>query len=164
MMSWYHLNVSIHIFAALVWLGGMFFLALVGAPVLRKVESPHLRAQLFKVLGERFRTVGWICIITLLVTGLVNLQLRGFLAAHVLGSGAFWATPYGRALAIKLVAVLAMLILQVIHDFFHGPAASRATPGTPEALRMRRTAALMARVSAVLGIIVVLAAVRLARP
>lgn len=164
MMSWYHLNVSIHIFAALVWLGGMFFLALVGAPVLRKVESPQLRAQLFKVLGERFRTVGWICIITLLVTGLVNLQLRGFLAAHVLGSGAFWATPYGRALAIKLVAVLAMLILQVIHDFFHGPAASRATPGTPEALRMRRTAALMARVSAVLGIIVVLAAVRLARP
>ena len=163
-MSGYLINVSVHVFAALIWLGGMFFLALVGAPVLRKVESPQLRAQLFKVLGERFRTVGWICIITLLITGLLNLHFRGFLSMDVLGSGRFWATSYGKTLALKLTAVLGMLILQIIHDFFHGPAASRATAGTPEALRMRRTAAMMARISAILGIIVVLAAVRLTRP
>ena len=162
-MSWYHLNVSIHVFAALVWLGGMFFLALVGAPALRTIESPALRAQLFKVLGERFRTVGWVCIILLLITGLLNLQFRGLLSAQLF-NGSFWATSYGRALALKLLAVLFMLVLQTIHDFFHGPAASRSTPGTPEALRMRRQAAMMARVSALLGILVVLTAVRLARP
>ena len=33
-MSWYYLNVTAHVFAALLWLGGMFFLATVGAPVL----------------------------------------------------------------------------------------------------------------------------------
>ena len=162
-MSWYHLNVSIHVFAALIWLGGMFFLALVGAPALRTVESPHLRAQLFKVLGERFRTVGWVCIIILLITGLLNLQFRGLLSSQLF-NGAFWATSYGKTLAFKLLAVLGMLILQTIHDFFHGPAASRATPGTEQALRMRRTAAMMARMSAILGVIVVLAAVKLARP
>ena len=51
-MSWYLVNVTIHVFAALFWLGGMFFLALVGAPVLRKVEPPELRARLFQQLGR----------------------------------------------------------------------------------------------------------------
>jgi copper resistance protein D len=162
-MSWYHINVSIHVFAALVWLGGMFFLALVGAPALRTIDSPALRAQLFKVLGERFRAVGWLCIIILLITGVLNLYFRGLLSGQLVSS-AFWATSYGKTLALKLLAVLGMLIIQTIHDFFHGPAASRAAPGSEHAIRMRRTAASMARISAILGIIVVLAAVRLARP
>lgn len=33
----YYLTVSIHLLAALFWLGGMFFLALVGAPALRRL-------------------------------------------------------------------------------------------------------------------------------
>lgn len=162
-MSWYHINVSVHVFAALVWLGGMFFLALVGAPVLRTIESPALRAQLFRALGERFRTVGWVCIAILLVTGLLNLHYRGFLSGQLL-SATFWATPYGKTLAVKLFAVLAMLAVQTIHDFVHGPVASRALPGSEDAARLRRRAAIMARVSAVLGLVVLLAAVRLARP
>ena len=163
-MSAYLLNVTLHIFAALIWLGGMFFLALVGAPALRTVESPHLRAQLFKIIGERFRTVGWVCIAVLLITGLLNLHFRGFLSWTMLGSGNFWGSSYGKALAVKLIAVTGMLIIQTVHDFFHGPAASRLAPGSEQALRMRRHAALMARVSAILGVIVVLAAVRLTRP
>ena len=43
-LSAYHLNVFVHLMAALVWLGGMFFLAVVGAPVLRGVDPPRLRA------------------------------------------------------------------------------------------------------------------------
>src|SRR5690554_4486628 len=50
-MSLYHLNVTLHVLAALLWLGGMFFLAVVGAPVLRKVEPAALRARLFQELG-----------------------------------------------------------------------------------------------------------------
>lgn len=163
-MSLYIINVTLHVFAALIWLGGIFFLALVGAPALRTVEPPPLRAQLFKEVGARFRTVGWICIIVLLITGLLNLRFRGFLSWDMLGSARLWSTPYGKMLAVKLLAVTGMLVIQTVHDFFHGPAASRAAPGSEQALKMRRSAALMARVSAVLGIIVVLAAVRLARP
>jgi uncharacterized membrane protein len=161
-MSAYHINVSIHIFAALIWLGGMFFFALVGAPALRTIESPELRAWLFKVLGERFRTVGWVCIVILLITGLLNLQFRGLLSAQLF-DGAFWATSYGKTLAVKLLAVLAMLVIQSIHDFHHGPAASRAEPGSAEALRLRKRASVLARASALLGIVVVLAAVMLTR-
>ncbi len=164
MPALYFVNVSIHLLAALVWLGGMLFLAIVGAPVLRKVEPPPLRQQLFQVLGVRFAQVGWVCIAILVATGIVNLHYRGFLQWNgVLGSGAFWATGVGRDLAIKLGAVAAMIVVSSVHDFILGPHAGRATPGSPEALRLRRNAALLARVNSLLGVVVVLAAVRLAR-
>lgn len=162
-MSLYFINVTVHVLAALLWLGGMFFLAVVGAPVLRTVEPPALRAQLFRRLGEQFRKVGWVAITVLVITGTLNLYFHGVLSLTVLSDGAFWTTPYGRALGWKLGAVAAMLIVQAIHDFIVGPAASRLPTGSPELLRVRRRAAMLARASAVLGVIVVIAAVRLAR-
>jgi putative copper export protein len=162
-MSLYHVNVTIHLLAALLWLGGIFFLAVVGAPVLRRVEPPELRAALFRELGARFRSVGWACIVVLLVTGVLNLHFRGVLTLATLASPDFWSTRYGTALAWKLAAVAGMLALQAVHDFVTGPAASRLQPGSPAMLKARRRAALLARGSALLGIVVVLAAVRLAR-
>ena len=161
-MSLYYLNVTVHVLAALLWLGGMFFLAAVGAPALRELDAP-LRAELFRRLGEQFRRVGWVAIGVLILTGIANLQFRGMLSWDVLGSGAFWATSYGHALAWKLGAVAAMLVASAVHDFMLGPAASRARPGTPEAVRLRRRAAQLARLNALAGVIVVIAAVRLAR-
>lgn len=162
-MSLYFINVTLHVFAALLWLGGMFFLAVVGAPVLRSVEPAELRALLFRRLGEQFRIVGWIAIAILLITGTLNLYLLGILAPEVLGSADFWSSGYGHSLAWKLGAVTAMLTVQAVHDFKVGPAAARLTPGSPEALRTRRRAVQLARLSALFGIIVVIAAVRLAR-
>jgi uncharacterized membrane protein len=152
------------VLAALLWLGGMFFLGVVGAPVLRAVEPPELRQRLFHALGVRFRTVGWVAIGVLLVTGALNLHLRGMLRwAGVLGERAFWETPFGHALAAKLVAVAVMLVVSGVHDFVLGPAAGRARPGSADAIALRRRAALLARVNALVGLVVVLAAVRLAR-
>jgi len=159
----YYLNVSIHLLAAFLWLGGMFFLAAVGAPVLRKVEPPALRAQLFRQLGEQFRRVGWIAIGVLLVTGVINLYFRGLLSADVWSRGAFWSTSLGTALAWKLGAVTVMVAISGFHDFISGPAASRMQAGSPEALRARRNASLLARVNALVGVVLVIAAVRLAR-
>jgi copper resistance protein D len=163
MRAFYLASVSLHVLAAMLWLGGMFFFALVGAPVLRSVEPPPLRARLFRAAGERFRTVGWSCIAVLLVTGILNLHFRGVLSTAALGSGSFWSAPWGRVLAAKLIAVGAMLAVSALHDFVHGPAASRLAPGSPEAARARGRAARWARVNAILGILVVLIAVRLAR-
>lgn len=162
-MSLYHLNVTLHILAALLWLGGMFFLGVVGAPVLRRVEPPALRAALFRDLGLRFRGVGWFAIGVLLLTGVGNLWFRGLLHWDTLTAADFWATPYGHALGWKLAAVTTMIVISAVHDFILGPAASAARAGTPEALRWRRWAALLARVNAFVGLIVVIAAVRLAR-
>jgi copper resistance protein D len=159
----YWVSVTMHVLAALLWLGGMFFLALVGAPALRTLD-PALRQRLFRDLGSRFRKVGWVSLAVLIVTGMLNLYYRGWLHWEgALGDATFWRTATGAALAWKLGAVAAMLVVQGIHDFALGPASSRAIAGSTEALLLRRRAALLARASALLGLVIVIAAVRLAR-
>jgi putative copper export protein len=147
----------------MLWLGGMFFLALVGAPVLRRVEPAPLRADLFRRLGARFRTVGWMAIAVLIGTGALNLHLRGLLNGETLGDPAFWGRPYGRTLGWKLGLVLAMTTLSALHDFVLGPRVSRLAIGSPAALAARRRVAWLARANAALGVALVAVAVRLAR-
>lgn len=160
----YWISVTLHILAAMFWLGGMLFLGVVGAPVLRAVEPASLRQALFEALGVRFRSAGWVAIALLLVTGLLNLYYRGLLAwSGVLGDAAFWRTALGHALAFKLAAVVLMTVVAAFHDFVLGPAAGRAIAGSSEALRLRRNAAMLARVNALVGVALVVAAVRLAR-
>lgn len=159
----YYLSVSLHVLAALLWLGGMFFLAVVGAPVLRDLDSAPLRARLFQALGARFRAVGWACIVVLVITGFTNLHFRGLLDADLLADAGFWASPYGTALSWKLGAVTAMILTSALHDFWLGPAAKDAGRGKPRADRMRRVSSWVARINALLGVVVVLAAIRLAR-
>ena len=160
----YYVNVTIHVLAAMLWLGGMLFLGIVGAPVLRGVEPVELRQRLFHQLGLRFRAIGWWAISALVVTGLVNLYYRGWLRwSGVLGAVDFWRTAPGHALCVKLVAVVAMLVVSAVHDFVLGPRAGRMTAGSARAVQLRRRAALLARINALLGVVVVAAAVRLAR-
>ncbi len=161
----YYANVSVHVLAALIWLGGMFFFALVGAPVLRAVEPAALRRDLFDQLGRRFRSVGWITLGVLLVTGTVNLHFRGLLHWNgIWNNAAFWRSGYGTALAIKLVTVALMLVVEGYHDWVLGPRAGHAPTGSIEAATLRAQASRWARVAALSGIVIVIAAVRLARP
>lgn len=164
MTTFYYVSVTVHVLAAMLWLGGMFFLGVVGAPVLRAVEPPALRQQLFQQLGMRARSLGWWAIVILLITGTLNVYFRGWLHWNgVLGEPAFWRTTTGVALAVKLIAVATMVMISAIHDFVLGPMAGRMKAGSPEAIAFRRRAALLARANALLGIIIVVAAVRLAR-
>ena len=162
-MSLYLLSVTLHVLAAFVWLGGLFFLAGVGAPVLRQLEPPELRARLFRDIGTRFRRIGWMAIALLLLTGLGNLHFGGLLRTDVLGDPGFWTRPYGRTLGWKIGLVAAMVGLAALHDFVLGPRASRLPPGSPEARGARRRAAWLARVNTLLGIVLIVVAVRLVR-
>jgi hypothetical protein len=54
-------------------------------------------------------------------------------------------------------------MMSAVHDFGLGPAAARAQSGSPAALALRRWSAWIARVNALLGLILVVAAVRVAR-
>ncbi len=162
MPALYYASVTVHIVAAMLWLGGMLFLAVVAAPELRRVDA-ELRRLLYQRLGERFRTVGWVCIALLLATGVLNLHYRGFLATGVLGNPAFWNTAFGRALALKLSMVGLMVVASALHDFWLGPAAGRVGAGSPEAQRRNRLASWLARVNALAGLVLIYAAARLAR-
>jgi copper resistance protein D len=160
--SVYFVIVSVHVLAAIVWLGGMIFFALV-APILREIEDDALRAQLFDRLGRRFRVVGWICIGAMLVTGVEQLRTRGWWGAEVWSDAAFWSTRAGTALAWKLATVTFMIVVQALHDFWLGPAAGQAAPGSDEAGALRVKASWLARVNALAGLFLIYFAVRLAR-
>ncbi len=161
-MSFYLVNVTIHVLAAFVWLGGLFFLGIM-APTLRRIEPPALRAELFSKIGTQFRSVGWVAICVLLATGVLNLHFDGVLKGEMLGSRAFWTSAYGRVLGWKLLAVTGIVVGSALHDFVYGPKASRAEVGSAEALVLRRRAVWIARVNALFGLILLVAAIRLTR-
>ena len=162
MSTAHHLTVTVHVLAAMVWLGGMMAFAIL-APALRSVEDEALRQRIFHLLGVRFRTVGWVCIAVLVVTGVGQLHFRAWWGAAFWGAPGLWRTGLGAALGWKLGTVAIMVGVQAVHDFWLGPRAGRARPGTDEARVLRRRAALFARANAVLGLLLVYFAVRLAR-
>jgi hypothetical protein len=57
-----------------------------------------------------------------------------------------------------------MLVVEGYHDWVLGPRAGQAVAGSDEAAALRKRASLYARVAALCGIVIVVAAVRLARP
>lgn len=102
----------LHLAAAITWIGGMLFIALVLVPVTRGLDDVALRRRLVQATGRRFRVVGWIALGVLVATGLVNLALR----PELLGVPRFWA---------KAALVVAALVLSAVHDFVLGPRAGR---------------------------------------
>ncbi len=161
----YHLSVFIHIVAAMVWIGGMLFLALVVVPVVRLPRFARLKMPLIHQLGLRFRMLGWITLPLLVLTGITNLFLRGYRWRHFLDAS-FWATPWGQKLAIKLILVALVLVISAVHDFYIGPRATRMlleNPDDPRGDSLRRMASLIGRMNVVLGLIIVFLAVALAR-
>jgi len=131
--------------AAITWIGGMLFVALVLVPVMRR-EDPALRARLFHVTGVRFRTVGWIAIGVLVATGLGNLWLNP----------ALLRLP---RLHWKLGLVALALVLAVAHDFVLGPRAGK--PGAAPSVRVR--ASWIARINVVVVLVIVLLGLGLLR-
>ena len=184
-MLLYQVSVFLHIVSAIIWVGGMLFLALVVVPATRTVPAAE-RAALFGVLGRRFRTVGWACIATLLVTGTINLTYRGVTLENLFARE-LWASSFGAALALKLGVVALLLALSVYHDFVIGPRSVRALarhpgaglqagPGAPpavaapspagpsaEAQRLRRRASLVGRAEAILALAAVALGIMLVR-
>jgi uncharacterized membrane protein len=105
----------IHVLAAVTWLGGMLFIALILVPVTRRVQDPRLRLELISQTGQRFKAVGWIALGFLVATGIIILLGRPWL----LRAPAFqW----------KAALVLLTLALSALHDFVLGPRAGRLPP------------------------------------
>lgn len=160
-MTGYEIVVFVHIVAAMLWVGGILFLSLVLVPASRRYPR-DLRARLFTDVGRQFRVVGWTALAVLVVTGAVQMAARGATLGNVL-DGRFFQTPWGRVMGAKLLAVFVMMLLTAIHDFVAGPAADRTERAGGDAERVRRSAGSLARVTALLALIVVFLAVQLVR-
>ena len=128
----------LHILAAITWIGGMLFVALVLVPVTRRLEDAALRARLFHAVGLRFRAVGWIALGVLVATGVVHLWRHPFLLA----------SP---RFHVKLGLVALALILSALHDFILGPRAG--APGADPAARVLASWVARANVLVVLAVV-----------
>lgn len=154
------LFVSLHILAAITWVGGMMFLSLVLVPLVRSRKAAPEFMALFRSAALRFRVVAWAAIGVLLITGPMLMSQRGI--ALTLPSS--W--PHIVRLKLALVGVL--LVLTVLHDLVLGPRVSHAV-AIPESSRTAwehvvvRTARWLPRVSLLLALAVVGAAAVLAR-
>lgn len=169
-MILYHLSVFVHILSAIVWIGGMLFLALVIVPTTRGLP-PVERAALFGAVGRRFRTIGWACIALLVITGTINAAYRGVTWGNLF-SAELWSSPFGSTLAWKLGVILVLLGLSAYHDFVLGPRSirvlERAGPDAPpdvhqEAQRLRKRASYIGRGEAILALVVLALAIMLVR-
>lgn len=160
----YLASVWLHILATIVWAGGLFFLALVVVPWLRRGER-ITAATFLRQSGPRLRAVAWGCFAVLLLTGAFNLWMRGVRPADF-GRAEWLASPFGQAVVLKLALFAAVLSISAVHDFIIGPRATLAVERDPrsfEAERLRRAATLLGRVDAGLALALVAAAVVLVR-
>ena len=153
------LNLWLHVLASVIWIGGMLFLSLVAVPVLRQVDSPLLRADLFRKMAQRFRRLVWICIVVLILTGIVNVAYYGNTST---------GSPYLKVLVIKLGLVGVLVALGVAHDFIIGPRAARAQsrdglPPNGTDLLMVQLTPWVGRLNLLLGVIILVLAAALTR-
>lgn len=158
MRTLYLLSVWIHILAATLWIGGLFFIVLVVVPWLRRGGEGAVDPGAFlRDTGERFRSVGWLCFGLLFLTGVFNLWIRG-VRLEPLADPAWWSSPLGVAVGLKLVAFAIVIAVSVVHDFVLGPRAThvmRTAPGSDEALRLRRQASYLGRLNGLLALVLV---------
>ncbi|HWC76577.1 MAG TPA: hypothetical protein VG778_03905, partial [Blastocatellia bacterium] len=71
----YQLSVWIHILMAAVWTGGLIYTAAVVVPFAVSHETEE-RQRILRGIARRFRPLAWGSILVLVVTGLLNLNLR----------------------------------------------------------------------------------------
>jgi putative copper resistance protein D len=152
--------VTLHILAAIAWIGGMIFLSLVLAPLVRSRKAAPEFMALFRSAARRFRIVAWVAMGVLLTTGPGLLSQRGVALLNPV------AWPFIVSIKLNLVAIL--LILTLLHDLLLGPRVSRASeiPASSRTAWERtvvQTARWLPRLSLLTALAVVIAAATLAR-
>jgi len=159
--------VVIHVLAAIVWLGGMFFISLVIVPALRNFEPPEKRIEILTATARRFRHVSWIAILVILITGIINSANHG-ITFQIISSGGLFSSHFGKILTLKVFLVFVMIVISAIHDFILGPKLiklakqSKQRPDSNMILeRKRKAVSWLARFNALIGILVVACAVML---
>jgi putative copper export protein len=153
-------SITVHLLAAAAWLGSMAFLAAVLVPALRGRAAAE-RRELLAETGLRLRGFVWPSFGLLIVTGVLQLYLRGYRWEDV--TGTMWQGPAGHALAVKLSLFALALALAGYHDFGIGPAALALPPGDPRAESLRRRASILGRVVFLLALGIFAAAVTFVR-
>jgi uncharacterized membrane protein len=137
----------IHIIAAVVWVGGILFLAMIG-PYVRRLNLPN-SGPTIRAMGLRFRDISWAAVAVLVITGIGNLYFLGAL------NDLLRFIALNAVLGWKLFFVAVMIATKVAHDFYVGPRASRIPPEVGFRSPWWRAARLLGNANVVFGLIVI---------
>jgi len=109
----YYINVWLHIIGAAFWIGGMLFLPFVLLPGIK--NNPD-RKNLLMATGLKFRFYGYIVLAIMLITGLLNIYLRGIRFSLDF----FIMTRYGQLVDLKIILFVLMITISLMHDLLVG--------------------------------------------
>lgn len=129
----------LHLLAAALWIGGLpaFLLTLRTLRGKTPVASPRVPTAIpqaaLPLLVHQFSNVAAVCLGVLVVTGLYSSWL------HVPALRALAVTAYGRALALKLLLIVPLVLLGVVNHFVLRPRlAADPAAGNPAFRRLLR--------------------------
>jgi copper transport protein len=139
-----------HVLAMSAWIGGLV-MALLVVPAATRRLVPADRSRLLAALLLRFSPLALACVVALAVTGSTMALLE------MGGVSPLLHTAFGRAVLIKIVLLLALVVLGAVNRLRVVPALARlasegAAPGAAGRLLRRTLRAEVALVVAVLGV------------
>ena len=112
--------VVFHVLAAAVWVGGTVTLVFATVPTLRTLP-PEQRAEKVRLLGRRWRPLGWSALAVLGASGIwLAFGYWGADDADVL-----FHTEQGHILIAKAVLYVCLLVTVALHDLVLGPRLNR---------------------------------------
>lgn len=114
----------LHLAAAIALIGGLLFSQFVLAPAARDTATDSRSREVVRLAGRRFRTIAWVSLIILILTGAYQM-LNESGSARI---ETFW----GVVLMLKLFLFAIAFGLLLIHDFIIDPYApsSQDTPSS----------------------------------
>ncbi|MCY3956074.1 MAG: DUF2269 family protein [Nitrospira sp.] len=115
----------IHLAAAIALIGGLIFSQFVLAPAARDTATDSRSREVVRRAGRRFRTVAWVSLIILILTGAYQMLNES-------GSARI-ETAWGVVLMLKLFLFAIAFGLLLIHDFIIDPYAPSSQDTSPSA-------------------------------
>ena len=115
----------IHLAAAIALIGGLIFSQFVLAPAARDTATDSRSREVVRLAGRRFRTVAWVSLIILILTGAYQMLNES-------GSARI-ETAWGVVLMLKLFLFAIAFGLLLIHDFIIDPYAPSSQDTPPSA-------------------------------
>ncbi|MGM5470296.1 hypothetical protein ACS386_08460 [Flavobacteriaceae bacterium LMO-SS05] len=155
----YIVSVFFHIVAACLWLGGMLFLILAFIPGIKKHPD---KVSLISAVSLKFRVVGTIALIVLLITGVIQLEYRGVQWTMEY----FTSFTFGIITGLKIIIFISILSISLIHDFYIGTRAIKiwkTHPDDPKTIKLRTLSRLLGRINFILALVAVFLGVVLVR-
>jgi uncharacterized membrane protein len=108
----------LHMAATIVWIGGLFYQAVIVNPALERL--PAERGRLAEDMRRRFQPLAWLSLLVLFGTGLLQMSVN----PNYVGLFAF-SNPWSRAILTKHIAVGMMFLVAAYQTWVLNPRLSR---------------------------------------